>query len=582
MAQDKKRYLGIKAKLILLLTCLLVLSTLILGAVAFLSMSKAYTKAVLEIQEGFDTKIRTAVENIVGVLEVNHQRYLDGALTQQEEMKNAEEIVRNTRYDGGEGYFWADLADGTCVVHMNPSNEGAQRYDFQDTHGTYYIRDILQAGSSGNGGFTEFYYNKPGETTDIKKRAFTLFFEPYGWYISTGNYYDDIDASVAAIEKDKQNAQLAIGGSCLLICVAGILLSYRFAKKIADPITKVTGRLTLLSGGDVQTEPSPVSKSMDEAGRLTKAAESVILQIRGIIDDISEQLQRISEGDMTAPVPYQYIGDYIPILESIQQIRHSLNTTLLTIEGSTRQVSSSATQISAMSQALASGASEQSASIESLSGSIGTVSHSSVENAEEAARVSGEVNDTVESIHLSQLEMEKMLASMSTINSAANEISHITSLIESIAFQTNILALNAAIEAAKAGSYGRGFAVVAEEVRALAGKSSEAAQQTAQLILSAQKAVSEGSVISRSMSEKIGDSVRKMQQTKVAIHKIGVTSEEQAKAVQRISESINQISAVVQSNAATAQESSAFSQELSEQASILYQELEKFKLSRFD
>lgn len=580
MLRGKKINLGIKAKLILLVTCLLIISTFTIGVIAFLKMSNAYNNDIIQIQKGFDIRIQTAVENMISVLNVNDQRYSNGEITEQEALENAKDIVRDSKYDDGNGYFWADAADGTCEVHMNPDNEGAMRYDNQDSHGNYYIRNIIQAGNNSGGGFTEFYYAKPGKTEDVKKRAFTMYFEPYGWYISTGNYYDEIDSSIALIEKEKLVAEIVIISTCAVICVVGIILAYRLAKRIADPITAVTKRLALLSKGDIQTEPSPVIKNTDETGMLTQAAESVILDIRGIIRDITEQLRKISDGDMTAAITYDYIGDYFPILESIQNIKESLNATLLTIETSTGQVSGSATQISEMSQFLASGASEQSSSIEALSESIGYVANSSKKNAQNALTVANRVDDTMNSTHMTEQEMKKMLKAMSTISDTVGEISKITSLIENIAFQTNILALNASIEAARAGAAGKGFAVVADEVRILAGKSSDAVHQTAALILSSQEAVSQGSKITNNMSEIIENTVQKMQESKSGIKDIGEKSEEQAESIAQIFENISKISSVVQSNASTAQESSAFSEELSAQTTILYKELGQFTLLR--
>lgn len=574
----EKDVFGLKTKLVLLVSILLIGSIIVISAISYVKMNSAYNGNISELQNGFDTKIKTAVEDLVSVLQVNYQRYLDGEITEQQALENAKKIVRDTRYDDGDGYFWADSADGICVIHMNTENEGLQRYNYKDQKGNYYIRNLIAAGNKEKGGFTEFYYNKPGKTEAIKKRAFTMCFKPYGWYISTGNYYDDMNTSINEIKHEKNMAMMIILISCIGICIIGILMAFFIAKKIADPISGVTNRLKLLAGGDLKTEPAPVSQSKDEAGLLTKAAESVILQLRGVIKDITEQLHEVSEGNMTAPVDYEYIGDYIPILNSIQNIKKSLNSTLLTIETSAGQVSASADNISSMAQYLASGASEQSSSIEEVSSSIGSVSDKAKINAENAEHTAQDVEDTTASIMESDLAMKKMIESMSDIKNTTDQISEVTSLIESIAFQTNILALNASIEAARAGAMGKGFAVVAEEVRVLAEKSSDAAKQTEELIITSQNAVSQGANVTNQMSDIVKRSVQKMQSMKEAIIHIGKNSEEQAKAINELNNSISNITNVVQTNASTAQESAASSQELSAQTSILYQELAKFRL----
>lgn len=576
---EKKLFgFGLRTKLVLLVSTLLIVSIIVISAISYVKMNDAYNGEISQMQSGFDTKIQTAVEDMISVLQVNYKRYTDGEITQQQAMENAKDIVRNTRYDNGEGYFWADSADGTCVVHMNPENEGAKRYDYKDEKGNYYIRNIIAAGNDAKGGFTEFYYSKPGKTEAVKKRAFTMYFKPYGWYISTGNYYDDMNAAIDKVQREKNTAMAIILISCVGICIIGSILALMIAKKITRPISSVTNRLKLLAEGDVETKPAPVSKSNDETGQLTKAAESVILQLRDVIEDITAQLHEISEGNMTAPVTHEYIGDYIPILNSIQNIKRSLNGTLLTIDSSAQQVSASAGNISSMAQYIASGASEQTSSVEEVSTAIESVSDSAKINAEHAEHAAKNVEDTTFCIQESDQVMKKMIESMAEINKATDEISKITALIEGIAFQTNILALNASIEAARAGTNGRGFAVVAEEVRILAEKSSDAVKQTEELIMESQGAVSQGNDITNQMSDIIKRSVEMMQNTKNDIIEIGKKSEEQAGSITEIYQNISNISNIVQTNASSAQEGAASSKELSSQTEILYQELAKFKL----
>lgn len=126
-----------------------------------------------------------------------------------------------------------------------------------------------------------------------------MYFQPYDWYISTGNYYDDIDSAIAQVQQEERAAVFIVSCSCLAIIAAGILITSVIASAL--PIRDVTKRLLLLSDGDiVQTPPAKLSENNDEAGLLTKAAEKVILQLRAVIGDITTQLQEISTRNMTA------------------------------------------------------------------------------------------------------------------------------------------------------------------------------------------------------------------------------------------------------------------------------------------
>ncbi|WP_242864650.1 methyl-accepting chemotaxis protein [Clostridium botulinum] len=174
--------------------------------------------------------------------------------------------------------------------------------------------------------------------------------------------------------------------------------------------------------------------------------------------------------------------------------------------------------------------------------------------------------------------MKSMLSAMNNIEETSKDINNIIKVIEDIASQTNLLALNAAIEAARAGDAGKGFAVVAVEVRDLASQSAQAAKHTTKKIEESIEAVKLGKDIAYNTADNLLEVVKKAKQTFGLVENIGVSSEEQAKAIQEINVAIIQISDIIQSNSATAEQSAAASEALSMQAEDLNRIIEKFKL----
>jgi methyl-accepting chemotaxis protein/methyl-accepting chemotaxis protein-1 (serine sensor receptor) len=165
--------------------------------------------------------------------------------------------------------------------------------------------------------------------------------------------------------------------------------------------------------------------------------------------------------------------------------------------------------------------------------------------------------------------LAEMVTSMKEINTSSDKISKIIKVIDEIAFQTNILALNAAVEAARAGEAGMGFAVVAEEVRNLAQRSAQAAKDTAALIEESIGRSNEGST----KLTKVGDAIRSItesaQKVKTLVDEVNLSSNEQARGSEQISNSIVQMEQVTQQAAASAEESAAASEELNAQAKAM-------------
>ncbi|HEX3037575.1 MAG TPA: methyl-accepting chemotaxis protein [Oscillospiraceae bacterium] len=366
----------------------------------------------------------------------------------------------------------------------------------------------------------------------------------------------------------------------LIIIVLGaagsVCWGFWLARALSKPINEMAVAAKNLAQGNLDVEISYVSK--DEIGSLANSLKAATSRLKLYINDISTNLDLIAQGDMTAEISQEYLGDFAPIKKALYKISSDLSETLKIINRSSEQVNSGADQVSGGAQALAQGATEQASSTEELSATISEISQSVRQNADNVNLMTDYVNEAVTGVEHSNEQMQQMLTAMNNIDSSSNEIGKIIKVIDDIAFQTNILALNAAVEAARAGSAGKGFAVVADEVRNLASKSADAAKQTTALIEDSMNAVKDGSKIADQTAQLLSVVEEKVELVGGTIQKIDKASSEQAMAIAQITQGIEQVSAVVQTNSATAEESAAASEELSAQANMLSKLIEKFKL----
>ncbi|MDE7280153.1 MAG: methyl-accepting chemotaxis protein, partial [Ruminiclostridium sp.] len=245
---------------------------------------------------------------------------------------------------------------------------------------------------------------------------------------------------------------------------------------------------------------------------------------------------------------------------------------------SSKDVMMGSQQIAEGSKGLADGTTKQAAAIQELSASLNEIAEkveSSAANAADASQVS---RQSSEKIKYQNGEIENMLAAMNEIKERSDKIRNIIKAIDDIAFQTNILALNAAVEAARAGEAGKGFSVVADEVRTLAAKSAESAQQTGTLITATIEAVDKGTEIANTTAGIMKEVNELSARTDAYISDISIAMEEESSSIEQVKIGIEQISTVVQQNSATAEETAASCAELSNQSYNLEMQIDKLKV----
>ena len=366
--------------------------------------------------------------------------------------------------------------------------------------------------------------------------------------------------------------------SILVFIIISSRLSQKVSTSISKPLESIKDAANDLSCGKLNIELD--YKSKDEIGYLFESFKVMIYNFKNYIGEIDEVLGNISNGNLNTFTSDNYSGDFIALKKSLDNIILSLNNTFHEIRMSAIEVENGSEQVAKNAQYLSQGATDQASVIEELTALAGEINEKARNNLLNAKSTDEIVKRLVDEMETGHKGMNNMLEAMMNIEKSSSNIKNIINTIYEIAEQINLLSLNAAIEAARAGEAGKGFAVVAEEIKKLAGESSEAVKNTESLIKESIASVKNGKNITNSTANSLKIVLEKTKEATDLVSKITMASEEQSMSIEQIKEGIESIVGVVQSNSEIAEESASASEELAIQSENLNNILKKFILLR--
>jgi len=473
-------------------------------------------------------ELRDVVEASYSIIAGLNRRVQSGAMTEEAAKQQALARLGDLR-TADNGYLTIISASSVMVMHpLSPKLNGTDQTGNKDAKGNALYRDIAAAGSSASGsGFVRYWWPKPGSMEPSAKVTYVKRFVPWDWDLTSGAYHDDIQAAFISTLRDSLLTLLLLGA--VISCIAGL------------------------------------------------AVRSVMRSVGGEPSEAAAVARQMAAGDLTGHIKVARDDD-ASIVSAIAYTRDNLAQTVSRVKLAANAIKMASAEIATGNTDLSSRTEQQAAALQQTAATMDELTSTIRQNAASAAEAGGVAASASSLATRGSSVVKDVVDKVRAIATSSRQVSEITTIIDGIAFQTNILALNAAVEAARAGENGRGFAIVAGEVRSLAQRSAAAAKEIRALVEASLAQVENGAELAESAGESISDIVAIVSRLTKIMRDIACASSEQSLGVEQVNVVIANMDATTQQNAALVEQAAAAALSLQERAIELNEAMLAFKV----